>query len=324
MRQLRNILLLADHALERPSPAMRRAVQLALTTGAQLHMYLFEHCPAIDAIGHLNRQVAHLARNAFARERVAWLNDAAFSLKLQTPPIRTAFVWGALTHRRILGCIRKLEPDLVIKDAQLEPSIQRIAPGPLDWKLLRLCPAPLMLVNRFASPMPRRVIAAVEPVAPEHRQGRLNDLIVQEAQALALQCKATVHLAHVFEGIPPSVLGEPSRSIATLGRLYDELRNRAEAQFREFAAEHSIPADCQHLLNGPPAETLAHFAADAKVDVLVLGTIRRGTMRRPAIGSTAERILHRAGCDVLVIKPEGFSESYGSYRTGPGEMKAVA
>lgn len=309
MKQYRCILMIADHALERPSPAMRRAVHLARATGAELYVYLFEHSVAIDALGRVNREVARLAREGFVRERESWLEEAVAPLAADLA-IGTGVVWGAPAHRHVLDCIRELKPDLVIKDVHAEPS--RLRPAPVDWKLLRLCPVPLLLVNREAIALPHRLIAAVEPVAAEHREGMLNDRVVDEARSLAAVFGATVHVAFSFEAMPPMLVAEPALAVATIATLHDEMRAQAAVALRDFAASHRLPPDCQHLLGGPPAEALASLAADRHADVLVLGTTRRSSFDQALFGSTAERILHHAACDVLAVKPEGFAESFFS------------
>jgi nucleotide-binding universal stress UspA family protein len=75
--------------------------------------------------------------------------------------------------------------------------------------------------------------------------------------------------------------------------------------------EHVRPADpgipVGHvLLEGDPAAEIARYAADAGIDVIVIGTHGRTGVDRPAMGSVAERVMREAGCSVLVVKlPRG-------------------
>jgi universal stress protein E len=39
-----------------------------------------------------------------------------------------------------------------------------------------------------------------------------------------------------------------------------------------------------------------------------MGAVSRGRLQEVFLGSTAERVLDRIGCDVLVIKPADFAE----------------
>jgi universal stress protein A len=60
------------------------------------------------------------------------------------------------------------------------------------------------------------------------------------------------------------------------------------------------------LLEGDPAAEVARFAADACVDVIVIGTHGRTGVDRLVMGSVAERVMREAPCSVLVVKlPRG-------------------
>ena len=60
------------------------------------------------------------------------------------------------------------------------------------------------------------------------------------------------------------------------------------------------------LLEGDPATEIARYAADAGIDVVVIGTHGRAGTDRLAMGSVAERVVREAACSVMVVKlPKG-------------------
>jgi nucleotide-binding universal stress UspA family protein len=60
------------------------------------------------------------------------------------------------------------------------------------------------------------------------------------------------------------------------------------------------------LLEGDPASEIARYAADANIDVIVIGTHGRTGVDRLVMGSVAERVMREAPCSVLVVKlPKG-------------------
>jgi nucleotide-binding universal stress UspA family protein len=60
------------------------------------------------------------------------------------------------------------------------------------------------------------------------------------------------------------------------------------------------------LLAGDPAGEIARYAADAGIDVIVIGTRGCTGADRLDPGSVAERVMREAGCSVLVVKlPQG-------------------
>lgn len=60
------------------------------------------------------------------------------------------------------------------------------------------------------------------------------------------------------------------------------------------------------LIEGDPATEIARFAADAQIDLIVMGTHGRSGLERMLMGSVAEQTLRNAPCSVLVAKlPKG-------------------
>lgn len=60
------------------------------------------------------------------------------------------------------------------------------------------------------------------------------------------------------------------------------------------------------LLEGDPASEIARYAADAAIDVIVIGTHGRTGVDRLVMGSVAEKVMREAPCSVLVVKlPRG-------------------
>ncbi len=60
------------------------------------------------------------------------------------------------------------------------------------------------------------------------------------------------------------------------------------------------------FLEGDPATELVRYAADAFMDLIVMGTHGRTGVERLLMGSVAEKVLRDAHCSVLVVKlPKG-------------------
>jgi len=60
------------------------------------------------------------------------------------------------------------------------------------------------------------------------------------------------------------------------------------------------------VASGHIAEEILRASEDAGVDLIVMGSHGRVTIKEFIIGSSAERVVKRATCNVLVVKPEGF------------------
>ncbi|MEO0632104.1 MAG: universal stress protein, partial [Planctomycetota bacterium] len=45
---------------------------------------------------------------------------------------------------------------------------------------------------------------------------------------------------------------------------------------------------------------------EQRIDLMVMGAVSRGFLERTFIGNTAEQVLDRMPCDLLIIKPANF------------------
>jgi universal stress protein E len=59
------------------------------------------------------------------------------------------------------------------------------------------------------------------------------------------------------------------------------------------------------VVEGSPRELLVTQAEALHADIVVLGAVARGAIRRFVLGSTAEQVLDRIACDLMIVKPEG-------------------
>lgn len=57
-----------------------------------------------------------------------------------------------------------------------------------------------------------------------------------------------------------------------------------------------------HVGTGKPGVEIAQYAADAKIELIIVGSHRPG-LRDYFLGSTAARVVRRAPCSVLVARP---------------------
>lgn len=311
MSQYRKIMLIVDPTMDQTA-GFRRAREIARSTGAKLLLYLFDHHNTIKAAGLVNHSVADMLRVNYLREKIDWLHDTAMDLREAGLDVQEEIFWGAPLYEKIIARIKIDAPDLVIKDAHFEPLVKRVLFTPLDWHLLRLCPAPLMLVNAQAAEKPKRIFAAIDPTHAWHSAGALNDRILQTATRLASKFHAALHLVHVFEGLPPAAMASGAISGVPLypAELYEDLRSIANKQFMSFTDRHGVDKKNRHLLYGSPATAIAALANNAESDLVVMGTIYRTGLKLLMMGNTAERVLEQLSCDVLAIKPEGFDTDF--------------
>jgi universal stress protein E len=175
---------------------------------------------------------------------------------------------------------------------------------PLDWELLRLSPVPVWLVCGAGTGAPRRVAAAVDPVHPEHGAGALNDAILQNARALTEPGVGTLKVFSAFAGLPPGLAALDPAGLAMAyshEEIYERMRRDHRTALDTLLARHGLGAESAEMLYGPPAEVLWEAAALFDPDVLVVGSLRRRGLDRLLMGSTVERLIVHAPCDILAV-----------------------
>ncbi len=122
---------------------------------------------------------------------------------------------------------------------------------------------------------------------------------LEHAAEIARRFGAGLTLVHVWRGARPA--GEriptapPAEQESELGRKLEDWRREAER-----LAGRPVRAA---LAAGSPAAEVARFAADAKADLVVVGTRGRKRLERAVLGSVAEGIVRNAPCAVLVARP---------------------
>ncbi|WP_422421552.1 universal stress protein [Pseudomonas sp. GZD-222] len=295
MSQYQRLFLMVGAEM-RHTPALERAAALAHATGATLHICAFVE--ELDTLGLLSGdEFRNQTREQDTRQ---WLADEATLLhdsgiRISTEAILTRDVLGA-----VLAQVKEIEPDLLIKDVQHEPAYKRLLFTPLDWQLLRECPCPVHLVSAVHCPLPRVVVAAVDPTHPEHPHDNLNETVIQAASELARQCNAELHLLHVCDSAHTH-MSDFGAGTVTMPGFGSDVRKSIHKAFEHLAVAHGVPEERQHFLSAPITRSIADFVAHSRTDVLVMGNHPRKLLER-LTGSTTEHIIDHNLCNVLAVK----------------------
>lgn len=304
MKPIRRILLVLDPSLQR-TPALARAQALAVALKAQLWLALYDRGPQLGVLGLLDRAEAHTLE-AMMREqesrRLAELRQAVAEETSLT--VHTIDDAHRLSAQRLEAHVAQHDIDLVIKDVGHESALRRLVFLPLDWELLRSCPAPLWMVGAGASGLPKRIVAAVDPVHPEHGSGALNDAIFAMARALRDTGDGHLRVFSAYAGLPAGIQGMDPMGLSlsySLDELYERLRVEHVAALDRLLAEQGLPADSGTMLYGPTAFSILDALETFQPDVLVVGTLRRHGLDRLLMGSTVERLIGEAPCDIVAV-----------------------
>ena len=131
---------------------------------------------------------------------------------------------------------------------------------------------------------------------------------LQTAIALARRCHGELTVLTVADY--PHYGYATAWSVLSAGEIVDAERRSKQAILDEGLA--AIPSGVQaggRLLTGAAGNQLSDASAD--FDLLVVGSRAYGSMRRTLLGSTTRKLIHSAGCPVLVMPRGTEADSLG-------------
>lgn len=122
--------------------------------------------------------------------------------------------------------------------------------------------------------------------------------IIDTALNVVNQDSSRLVLVHVVEPLSP-VLGLDGHSIDSVD-LQQRILNRSGDMLEEMGSEVGISKVNQHILLGSPATEIRYLSKELNADAVVIGSHGHSGWR-VLLGSTANKLLHGAVCDVLTV-----------------------
>ena len=121
---------------------------------------------------------------------------------------------------------------------------------------------------------------------------------------LARRTGAELVLLHAYP-IPGYTF--PDGSVVASPKMMQDLADQAEKHLGEWRADAEklvgAPRVAMDKAVGEPAAEIVSFAEERGIDLLVLGTHGRTGLEHALMGSVAERVVRRARCPVLTVRP---------------------
>lgn len=105
-------------------------------------------------------------------------------------------------------------------------------------------------------------------------------------------------LAHVVEPVP-AVWGMETYAIDPIN-LQQQIVDNAASKLGELASKYKVDSANVHALLGSPAAEIRNLADEQEADAIVIGSHGHAGWKL-MLGSTANKLLHGATCDVLTV-----------------------
>lgn len=273
MQAIRSILVVIEPE-HMESLALKRAKLIAGVTQAHLHLLICDK----------------------KHEHSALLSVLKSALLSEGYSVTTEQAWNQTLHETIIDVQQAEGCGLVIKQHYEDNPLKKLVLTPADWKLLRYCPTPVLLV-KTAKPWTGGVILAAVDVGNSDAEHRvLHNCIVDHGFDIASLARAELHV----------ITAHPSPMLSAADPIF-QLKETIEARYREqctaFQAEFDIDDEHLHIEEGPADVLIPHMAHKLQAVVTVIGTVARTGITGALIGNTAEVVLDALESDVLVLKP---------------------
>jgi len=129
---------------------------------------------------------------------------------------------------------------------------------------------------------------------------------VHAAVGLARQYKAELHLLHIVAA-QVYYAEMPEMMLPPMEGLTKQLQASGQEKLEKLVSDMGKNLHPHiHVEESAmrPADAIVGTAANIKADLIVIGSHGRTGLMHILLGSTAERVVREAVCDVLVIKPE--------------------
>lgn len=300
MINLQKFLVIVDPTVERDY-VVERAKMLAKICNAKVQLFINNS----NTLSERNFSYEGVDGDFFAIQKKLFeehyqkiLNDLVTEFGEESIEVAAEFATGHNLAEAIITKVNDTKPDLVLKSTHHHGALERILVTNTDWRLIRKCPAPLMLVKPNEWKINGSVVTAVDPMHAKAEQSKLDSLLLSLTEALSQQLHLTPHAFHSYFPFVSSLFPMGGESEEYLSRI----RHQHEEKLQELLAEHSFDAENIHLSQGELVPAIIDYLNRSEANLLVIGSLSRNALERAIIGNTAEKILENCPCDVLVAK----------------------
>jgi nucleotide-binding universal stress UspA family protein len=232
--------------------------------------------------------------NALEKESKRLMKDLGTRAAKAGVPLETKIGLGDVPTE-IRRFVEKTKVDLVVAGTHGSKGFARWLIGSVTEKLMRHCPAPLLVIGgrRKAGAPPPEIDSIL--VTTDFSDGTPDAL--KYAFSMAQESQAKIDLLHVVDDV---ALMEPAADVRE--KLIEGVRKRLDRLVPDAAKSWCEPRTTVAM--GVPYQAILKTAKKDKVGLIVMNVHGKGMLDRVLVGSTAERVVRGAACPVLLIPPK--------------------
>ncbi len=204
--------------------------------------------------------------------------------------------------RNILDEAAAWPADLVVMGTHGRSGFEQLLLGSVTETVLRRATCPVLTVGHVVppsreGPLFRRILCAADLSDASRRT-------LEVALSMATENDARITLLHVIASLTGEGDARAALVVPETAPLRVTLTELAHAQLRD-AVPDAARQSCEvsdRVETGTPWSEILRVAAECDADLIVMGAHTRGAMGRMLFGSTANQIVRRATCPVLIVR----------------------
>jgi len=120
--------------------------------------------------------------------------------------------------------------------------------------------------------------------------------------------EADTHVLHVLEPLDTfDAASKVEKHSEEVARMEEGVKRRVNELFEKAGlAEVDRRRVRMEIRGGKPWKEILKYALDNKIDLIVMGSHGETSFKELLMGSTTERVVRRASCHVLCVKPDDY------------------
>ncbi len=178
----------------------------------------------------------------------------------------------------------------------------RVLLGSVALKVAERATSPMLMIRALRSPVPSADEISLNRIMIALDGSDFSESVVEPARHVFGRDGTEIHLMTSVDMERSWVTGEPQEKDSE-GRTARDNAEQYIAGIADRMKARGLTVTWD-VVEGDPAERINSVAADVQADVIALATHGRSGLRRLAIGSVAEEVLHKSTRPMFLVRPE--------------------
>ncbi len=306
MKTIEHLLVVVDPTVERDF-VVERAKMIAKATRAKVTLFINNENTLTDRsylYEGIDGEFFETQRQLFEDHYRKLLADLKSEFSKEDIETTTVFSEHHHLGEAIIEKVAEVKPDLLLKSTHHHALMERSVVSNTDWRLIRKCNCPVMLVKPNAWKENGSIVAAIDPFHRKADQTDLDHILLSYTELTSKLFEQTPHVFHSFFPFVSTMFPLGSEASDEL----DSMEKEHWDKLKEVLKDHDIARENVHLSAGELVPHLTKYLESADANLLVVGALSRNFIERAIVGNTAEKILEDCPCDLLILKPVSVKE----------------